>query len=249
MGVGVGGAQRYHRTVSHPPTQWPKRRAELTPVQQAIFADWNQNYLGTVLPQRFGWVDRFGHEYVARSARPGAITLEIGAGNGSHLPFEHGLNAEYVALDASDALASHIASRDPSARVVVGDCQQGLDFPDGYFDRAIAIHVLEHLDNLPVALDEIARVLKRDGTFSVVIPCEGGIGYSLGRRVTTKRIFEKRYRTDYEWMIGYDHCNSAREIVAELPRKFSVINMRYFPLSIKAIDLNLVIGVELSPAS
>jgi SAM-dependent methyltransferase len=232
--------------VPDPATRWPKQRAELTDEQAAIFADWNESYLGNVLPNQFGWVDRFGHEYAARSARRGSVTLEIGAGNGSQLPFEPGLNAEYIALDHSDALASHIAERDPSARVVVGDCQEGMDFPDDYFDRVLAIHVLEHLDDLPVALAEISRVMKPTGTFSVIIPCEGGRGYALGRRLTTKRIFEKRYHTDYEWMIGYDHVNNAKEVLTELHRAFRVITERYFPLGVKAVDLNLVIGLELA---
>lgn len=233
--------------MSQSTTQWPKHRAALSPEQKAIFADWHETYLGRLLPQQFGWVDRFGHQFVAESATPGAVTLEIGAGNGSHLPFESGLNAEYIALEPNNSLARHITERDPSARVVVGDCQERLAFPDDHFDRVIAIHVLEHLDNLPAALDEIVRVLKPRGVFSVVIPCEGGIGYSLGRRLTTQRIFEKRYHTDYEWMIRYDHCNNARELLGELQRGFRLTRCRYFPLGLKAIDFNLVIALDLTP--
>ena len=109
-----------------------------------------------------------------------------------------------------------------------------------------AIHVLEHLYNLPAALDEIARVLKPGGIFCVVIPCEGGRLYSLGRRFTTKRIFEKRYKTPYEWMIRQEHCNTAREVLVELERYFRVRTRRFFPLRVPAVDLNLVIGLELS---
>jgi len=232
--------------MSQSATQWPKHRAELSPEQHAILADWYETYLGSLLPQQFGWVDRFGHQFVAKSATPGAVTLEIGAGNGSHLRFERGLNAEYVALETNDDLARQITESDPSARVVLGDCQERLAFPDDYFDRVIAIHVLEHLDNLPATLNEIVRVLKAGGVFSVVIPCEGGIGYSLGRRLTTQRIFEKRYHTDYESIIRYDHCNNAREVLGELRRDFRITRLRYFPLGLRAIDLNLVIALDLT---
>ena len=84
---------------------WPKARADLTPEQRAIFTDWNDSYLGNILPGKFGWVDRFGHQFAARSAIAGAVTLEIGPGNGSHLAFEQGLNREYVGVEVSDALA------------------------------------------------------------------------------------------------------------------------------------------------
>jgi ubiquinone/menaquinone biosynthesis C-methylase UbiE len=48
--------------------------------------------------------------------------------------------------------------------------------PNSHFDRLIAIHVLEHLPNLPRAIDECHRVLKLGGKFAVVIPCDPGLG-------------------------------------------------------------------------
>ena len=119
------------------------------------------------------------------------------------------------------------------------DCQSSSptvssDFPgkDDSFDRVLAIHLLEHLYNLPVALDEVARVLRPGGVFSVVIPCEGGRLYSLGRQFTTKRIFEKRYQVPYEWMIRQDHCNSAREVLSELASRFRVRRRSFFPCGV-----------------
>lgn len=225
---------------------WPKVRAALTPEQEQIMADWQDNYLSSVLPQNFGWVDRFGHEFAAQSAKPRSATLEIGAGNGSHLSFESGMNREYVALELSDRLAGQILDRNAVAKVVLGNCQERIPFPDQYFDRVLAIHVLEHLENLPAALDEIVRVMKPMAIFSAVIPCERGAGYALGRAFTTKRVFEKRYKTDYKWMIRYDHVNTAREVLSELTTRFRVERRRFFPLRVHSIDLNLVIGLEVT---
>jgi SAM-dependent methyltransferase len=209
-------------------------------------ADWIHEFLTSVKSSRFGWVSRFDHAFPVRSASSRLRTLEIGAGTGTHVQFEP--NGDYVALEASPELADQIPPRD-GLSVVVADCEQRLPWDDDSFDRVLAIHVLEHLYNLPVALDEVARVLRPDGIFCVVIPCEGGRLYSLGRRVTTKRIFEKRYGTPYEWMIGQEHCNTAREVLAELDRHFFVRERRYFPLGVPAVDLNLVVGLELSNAA
>ena len=152
---------------------------------------------------------------------------------------------EYVALESSAELAAQIPGRD-GLSVVVADCEERLPWDDDSFDRVLAIHLLEHLYNLPAALDEVARVLRPGGVFSVVIPCEGGRLYSLGRRFTTKRIFEKRYHMPYEWMISYDHCNSAAEVMAELTGRFRIRRRTYFPLLVPSSDTNLMIGLELS---
>jgi SAM-dependent methyltransferase len=222
---------------------WPKERASLTDEQSAIMADWIAEFLTVVKPSHFGWLSRFDHTFPLRSASPGQRTLEIGAGTGSHLPFEP--TGDYVALEGSRDLADQIPRRE-GLTVVVADCEQRLPWDDDSFDRVLAIHLLEHLYNLPATLEEVARVLRKDGVFSVVIPCEGGQLYSLGRRFTTKRMFEKRYQMPYEWMIQQEHCNTAREVMTELGRHFHVRRRSYFPLGLPTPDMNLMIGLELT---
>jgi SAM-dependent methyltransferase len=232
-----------------PQTVWPKIRPELTEKQRAVMDDWYVQWLGEGLPDSFKPIDRFNHTYALRSASAGARTLEIGPGNGSHLLFENLAELqEYVALELRESLSQQIETDHRNVRVVVGDCQRTLEFPDGYFDRVLAIHVLEHLDNLPAALREIKRVLKPSGLFSVVIPCEGGVGYSLGRKFTSQRMFEKRYSMPYDWMIRYDHINQAREVLHELRSDFRVVHRTFFPLRIPSVDANLIIGLTLRPA-
>ncbi len=77
----------------------------------------------------------------------------------------------------------------------------------------------------------------------MVIPCEGGLGYRLGRRVTVQRRFEQRYKTSYKWHIESDHVNQAREIIAELDAQFDVTDLSYFPTRLPFIDVNLLIGL------
>lgn len=221
---------------------WPKERPPLTDEQSVIMADWINEFLTSVKPSRFGWLTGFDHRFTVRSFIPGQRTLEIGAGTGTHLPFEP--DGDYVALEASPELAEQIPQR-KGLTVAVADCEQHLPWDDDSFDRVLAIHLLEHLYDLPSALDEVTRVLRPTGVLSVVIPCEGGRLYSLGRRLTTKRIFENRYGMPYEWMIRQDHCNTAQEVLDELQRRFRVRRRRYFPLGIPYSDLNLMIGLEL----
>jgi phosphatidylethanolamine/phosphatidyl-N-methylethanolamine N-methyltransferase len=226
---------------------WPKQRTSLTAEQHAALEDWYQEFLCSVLPDNFGWIERFNDRYALRSARPSCRTLEIGPGNGSHLKVEDlSAHEEYVALELRPFLSDQIAQHS-NLKVVVGDCQDHLPYEEDTFDRVLAIHVLEHLDNLPVAVREVARVLKPSGLFSVVIPAEGGTAYALGRRLTVQRRFERRYKIPYQEVIRYEHINTAREVLSELRQAFRVEHRTFFPTRLPSVDLNLTIGLTLSP--
>jgi SAM-dependent methyltransferase len=233
-----------------PTSKWPKTFAPLTAEQEAIRDDFMRHW-HEVLPRRFGMIDRFNHTYPVRHAPAGfARTLEIGAGLGEHLDYERlddAQRAGYVALELRPNMASEIARRHPGIRTLVGDCQERIPFPDGHFDRIVAVHVLEHLPNLPAAVRELRRLCAAGGVLQIVIPCEGGLAYSLARRVSAQRIFEKRYRQSYRWVIEREHVNRPAEILEELAPAFAVMHRGFFPLPVPSIELNLVIGLTLRP--
>ena len=109
--------------------------------------------------------------------------------------------------------------------------------------------MLEHLPNLPAAVAELHRLCdKTRGVFSVVIPCEGGFAYSMARRVSAQRIFEKRYGKPYRWFIEREHVNRPHEILEELHPYFTVAHRRFFPFRfIPVVWCNLCIGLTLTP--
>jgi SAM-dependent methyltransferase len=227
-------------------TKWPKALPDLTDEQERVRDDF-MAYWHEVLPNRYGVIERFNHGWPAKTARPGERTLEIGAGLGEHLSVEPSFaRSSYVAVELRPEMADAIRSRHPGVEVVTGDCQARLPFPDGSFDRALAIHVLEHLPDLPAALREIHRLLRPGGRLVVVLPCEGGLAYALARRISAQRIFEKRYGMSYRFFIESEHINLPAEIMAELRPLFAVRRRRYFPLVIPLVAPNLVIGLELA---
>src|SRR5271166_4044331 len=139
-------------------------------------------------------------------------------------------------------MAARINERFPEFQTHIGDCQKRLEFPDGYFDRILAIHVLEHLPNLPAAIGEMYRLCSKDrGVFSVVIPCEGSLAYGLARRISAQRIFEKRYGMSYKWFIEREHINLPHEILEVLGKHFVVSHRRFYPFPVPLLFCNLCI--------
>jgi len=119
--------------------------------------------------------------------------------------------------------------------------------PDGTFDRVVAVHVLEHLPDLPRAVAELHRVCAPGGVLQAVIPCEGGLAYGLARRISAQRIFERRYRQPYRWFIEREHVNRPGEILEVLSERFEVTHRAFFPLLVPVVTVNLCLGLTLRP--
>ena len=206
------------------------------------------------LPRSFQYrlLEFFNHGYPIKHSQQHFIsTLEIGAGLGEHIAQQSLTDRQrkaYVALELRENMAASIQKRFPDITTCITDCQARLPFLDNTFDRIIAIHVLEHLPNLPQALSEMHRVChKEKGRLLVVIPCEGGYLYTLLRKITSARLFEKRYKTAYAPFIAREHCNLPCEIFEALEAYFTIENKRYYPFLIPSVDANILIGLTLIP--
>lgn len=228
--------------------KWPKTLPCLSQEQARIKKEFLSTWYN-LIPSRLRFVERFNHNYPVGTMSDGESpinTLEIGAGIGGHIAYEDLTRQEYTAIEMESDMAEVIKKRFPECNVVVHDCQETLPFSDNTFDRVVAVHVLEHLPNLPAALAEIRRVSKKNGTFSAVIPCEGGLLYSLGRALSTKRLLRKQYgKGDYRWLFESEHCNYPGEIIAEIKRLFRIVHSRYFPLFLPITNFNLCIGLTM----
>jgi len=234
--------------------KWPKVLPPLTP-EQKLRSDefmklWHEELAGR---PRYGLIERFNHNYPVHQSRPGfRTTLEIGAGLGEHLDYEQ-LTPEqernYYCNEFRENMAAEIRRRHPHVRPILGDCQQRLDFPDGFFDRYIAVHVLEHLPDLPSAIREAYRLLRRPGgQLLVVIPTEGSPAYSVARKLSAERVWNRRFGGGYEEFYRREHINFPDEILGELQPYFTIAHRRYFPLPfLPFVACNLCIGLTLTP--
>jgi SAM-dependent methyltransferase len=225
---------------------WPKQFSALTPEQERVRDDF-MLYWHRVLPKNYSIIERFNQRAAFRRtplAKP-CTTLEIGAGIGEHLRHEDLVAQNYYALELRPEMAAEIRKQFPTVTVVVGDIQKRNEFQDGFFDRIVAVHVLEHLPDLPRALQEMKRMLKPAGVCDLVLPCEGSLAYGIARKISAERLFKKRYGMSYRWLIEREHCNTYQEIIAELQNSgFRMLWKNFFPLPLPLVWCNLVVGVQ-----
>lgn len=237
-----------------PPAQWPKVLPPLTPEQQQRNHEFMRLWHEELARRpRYGLVERFNHAWPVRhSPSSFRTTLEIGAGLGAHLEYER-LTPEqetnYYCNEYRENMAAEIRRRFPRVRTVVGDCQQRLDFTGGFFDRILAIHVLEHLPNLPACLRELHRLVNKDtGRLLIVIPTEGSPAYSLARRLSAQRLWYRYFSAPYVEFYGREHINLVPEILAELHPYFTIERRSCFPLPfLPMVFCNLCLGYVLKP--
>lgn len=235
--------------------KWPKCFSPLTKEQESISDDFMKHWHETLSTGwKFKAIENFNHNYaVKNSPQEFLTTLEIGAGLGEHLNYERlseNQKKNYVALEIRENMAERIKASFPEIQTIVGDCQKALPYSNGYFDRILAVHVLEHLPNLPSAIEEIYRLCNKErGVLSIVIPCEGGLAYGQARKLSAQKIFETRYKQSYQWFIEREHINRPQEIFEELNQFFYTKHKSFFPFILPSIHLNLCIGATLYPRS
>jgi SAM-dependent methyltransferase len=227
------------------PRQPPVLTAEQERAREAFVAVWHQQ-----LPTGYKGIEHFNHSSVSRlPIKNGSTTLEIGAGIGAHSKFEDLTCQQYYCLEYRRAFCDELLKLFPADRVRHGNIEELQPWPDGFFDRIVAIHVLEHLRNLPLALAEIRRLLKPDGCFDVVLPCEGGLAYAVARKVSAEPLFRRRFGMDYTPIIRNEHVSTLDEIVEELDPVFDVGARFFFPLRVPIGALNLCVAFRLVPRS
>lgn len=230
--------------------KWPKVLPPLTEEQKRLSDQFMKTW-HEVLPQKYGIVEKFNHEFPVKFSQPDfRTTLEIGAGLGEHLEYETLSDEQrrgYYCNEFRENMAAEIRRKFPDVQTVVGDCQARMDFGDGFFDRVIAVHVLEHLPNLPACLAEMHRLLnKESGRLLVVIPTEGSPAYTLARKISAERVYKRTIGGDYSWFYKREHINLPGEILEELERFFVVEKRSFFPLPFLPMTFcNLCIGLSL----
>ncbi|EAZ91309.1 methyltransferase 24 [Crocosphaera chwakensis CCY0110] len=168
--------------------------------------------------------------------------LEIGAGSGQHLRYVRHQFREYVMTDQSTAMLEQAKSNYPSSlRERITICSSDaykLRFDSESFDRLIATHVLEHLYYPHQVLREWDRVVRSGGVLSIVLPCDPGLLWRLGRMLGPRsQAHQKGISYDY-WM-AREHVNPFNNLKVFIEYYFERVETLWYPSRIPSMDTNL----------
>ena len=95
--------------------------------------------------------------------------LDLGCGKGYNTKAFSNISKNIFGLDPIKEDLEVAKKNNPGGKFIFGDATK-LPFESNYFDAISSFSVLEHISNLDLALDEINRVLKKDGTLILQQP-------------------------------------------------------------------------------
>lgn len=168
--------------------------------------------------------------------------IDVGCGQGYHWKYVPD-RSRLIGFDIRLESLLKIRERFPDAILIQGNLLN-LPFKSASIDRASSVYALEHIYYLEDALAEIARVLVAKAKFLVGLPCEGGLAWTLGRKLTSERTMSKRYNVDYRRYIALEHCNTAARVEKAMSFHFRQIERKLFPLPfLPLIGGNLTLSI------
>lgn len=117
--------------------------------------------LQNMVPARLAWFEKF-------VTWQDLNVLDLGTAGGFMAEALHDRGAKVTGLDpAQDAIAAARRHAEMTGRSIGYDIGVGenLPYPDASFDAVVCVDVLEHVEDLPQVLAEVARVLRPGGWF------------------------------------------------------------------------------------
>jgi 2-polyprenyl-3-methyl-5-hydroxy-6-metoxy-1,4-benzoquinol methylase len=143
--------------------------------------------------------------------------LEVGYGSGILFPELSKRCQELYGIDIHtehEKIREMLSKEGIKAHVSKGSVLE-MNFEDETFDAVVCISVLEHIENLKKALQEVFRVLKKKGVFVVGFPVESVFMNTYFRLVNREAL--------------HHHVSDHKKILNELNNYFQIERLVKFP--------------------
>ncbi len=152
------------------------------------FFDCVYNPVYDLTTARLSYYQRLQEECISKLGfESDSMVLCVGVGTGNEVLriLKRKENVNVVGVDISDTALRRVYKKTlalgKEIKVLRMDAQ-GLGFSDETFDRVICIHLMDFLDNMGEASQEISRVLRRGGQFVITYP-SGDVGFRMAGEI------------------------------------------------------------------
>ncbi|PIR21819.1 MAG: hypothetical protein COV44_11150 [Deltaproteobacteria bacterium CG11_big_fil_rev_8_21_14_0_20_45_16] len=231
-----GDRAKYGQKPMENDTDWKKWQSVYT---SAYFSTQKSSSI-----QRF--INNAGYKVLNGFAMADKVVADLGPGNGYSIDYFDGKPKSYVAVDVCEEFFPIVAEKcekasiDFSALKVRAD-HPVIELPPESLDCFVSFYSLEHIHPLKAWLDEIFSKVKPGGYLIGAIPAEGGVGWALGRMMTSKGILKRRYGLDIRKIVCWEHPNMCDEILANLSSYGRFSKLTTWPARRFPYDLSLII--------
>jgi ubiquinone/menaquinone biosynthesis C-methylase UbiE len=217
----------------------------MEPIIVQHYKDYNDVYYSGSL----GWFERWTHKSLEKFKQNNSnfIILDVGGGDGQHVPYIVGDYEKYIILDLLD----HSKTPNPGISklnlskldFIIGDAEV-LPFEDGSVDRVILTCVLHHVDSPVKVLSECRRVLRDGGILSVYLPNDPGMVYRWIRHFGAHMKYAKKTKrkiSEIKFLWAVEHKNHVLGLntIVKMIFRNDVIRRRSYPLPLGSWNVNL----------
>jgi SAM-dependent methyltransferase len=231
-----GDRARFGLVVNEKDECWQKWQTECVPFYEATQRKSVGARVSDAGYRVMEWVDLTGKK-----------VLEIGPGAINHSPYWKNRPAKYVVADIRQEMLEKATKRlqeleiEHESVMLNREDRGELPFADDEFDVILTFYSLEHLYPFQPYLEGMLRVLKPGGQIVGAIPAEGGLGWGLGRYLTSRRWLKKNTQINPDKIICWEHPMFTDEILSRLDNSMRQRRLGFWPFRLPSIDLNLVV--------
>jgi len=192
-------------------------------------------------------VNDSGYKVLNKVKMDGLRVLEVGPGGLFHIKDWQGKPEHYVLVDIDEKFLNTAGEKleknqvSYEKRITTRSAKGALPSEENEFDLILSFYSFEHLTPFHTHLDEMLRILKPGGKIIGAIPAEGGLAWGLGRYLTSRRWLKKNTTLNPDKIICWEHPTMADEILNAMTDAMAVNCVRFWPLKVPVIDINLVI--------
>ncbi len=148
--------------------------------------------------------------------------LDIGFGSGIFLPELSKRCTELYGIDVHNniPLVEDTMQKEGLEATLVKASATKIPYPANYFDGVICVSVLEHIHELPVAINEIRRVTKEDGVIVLGFPVEN---------IVSRTILQILYLWLPNAVLDEEHVSTHYDILKEVRNQLRLKKTAHFP--------------------